>query len=86
MTLNILQFYTTTTSFDYEAVKNLYNKKRTAYVDGRLDRRQYVGEESRVVFVEAVAPISTGTYADVIPRIVSIPQQNRVVYAAKNTR
>jgi hypothetical protein len=46
----------TTTSFDYEAVKDLYDRKRTVFVERgttSADRTVYVDSESRLVYVES---------------------------------
>jgi hypothetical protein len=46
----------TTTSFDYEAVKDLYDRKRTVYVERgttSIERTAFVEFESRFVYVES---------------------------------
>lgn len=73
-----------TTSFVFDPT--LYAAKRTVFVEGREDRTVFIKDESRTVFVEAVAPVSSGTYADVKPRIVSVEAQNRVLYVGKAKR
>jgi len=69
----------TTTSFDYEAVKNNYDTLRAVYVGGRTtakDRTIVINEQSRVVYVDR----------EYTTRTSSITEQFRNVYVSNENR
>lgn len=66
----------TTTSFDYEAVKELYSRARLVYVEGRQQRLVYVEEQPRTVYVEKI---------DAQLRRVYVEKDNRSVYTDRRT-
>lgn len=43
----------TTTNFDYEAVKDLYERRRTVYVGAREQRITYITAQPRVVYISS---------------------------------
>ena len=41
----------TTTQFDYEAVKTIYERRRTVYVGAREERITYIAAQPRIVYI-----------------------------------
>lgn len=66
----------TTTSFDYEAVKELYSRLRLVYVDGRHPRVVYTEQQPRIVYVEKI---------DAQRRRVYVEKDHRLVYTERRT-
>ena len=61
------------TSFDYEAVKELYERLRTVYVGSKDERKTYIDGQTRKVYVDGRDT-----------RRVSVDAQQRIVYVTSD--